>query len=206
MRDANTVRKTIQDDDYGLIQAISGGQTERFEELVRKYQQTVFNFGMRMCGEPRDAEDLVQETFLNVFRYLEGFRYETKFKNWMFRIATTACLKKKRKPKHAPDRELSLEAFMPREGDELPDEAPEWARAPLAQVLNEELSRHLKKAIIDLPKKYRMVVALRDMEGFSTEETAQILDISAANVKVRLHRARLFLREKLKGYFDHGGA
>ncbi len=206
MRDANTVRKTIQDDDYGLIQAISGGQTERFEELVRKYQQTVFNFGMRMCGEPRDAEDLVQETFLNVFRYLEGFRYETKFKNWMFRIATTACLKKKRKPKHAPDRELSLEAFMPREGDELPDEAPEWARAPLAQVLNEELSRHLKKAIIDLPKKYRMVVALRDMEGFSTEETAQILDISAANVKVRLHRARLFLREKLKGYFDHGAA
>ncbi len=95
---------------------------------------------------------------------------------------------------------------MPREGDALPDEAPAWARAPLVQVLNEELARHLKQAIIELPKKYRMVVALRDMEGFSTEETAQILDISTANVKVRLHRARLFLREKLKGYFDHGAA
>ena len=93
---------------------------------------------------------------------------------------------------------------MPQEGDELPDEAPEWARAPLAQVLNEELARHLKQAIIDLPKKYRMGVVLRDMEGFATEETAQILDISPANVKVRLHRARLFLREKLKGYFDYG--
>jgi RNA polymerase sigma-70 factor (ECF subfamily) len=206
MRDAKTVRKPIQDEDFALIQAINTGQVERFEELVRKYQQKVFNFGMRMCGEPRDAEDLVQETFINVFRYLEGFRHETRFKNWMFRIATTACLKKKRKPKHAPERELSLEAFMPREGDELPDEAPEWARAPLAQVLNEELSRHLKQAVIELPKKYRMVVALRDMEGFSTEETAQILDISTANVKVRLHRARLFLREKLKGYFDHGDA
>jgi RNA polymerase sigma-70 factor (ECF subfamily) len=206
MKDVKTVRKTIQDEDFALIRAINDGQVERFEELVRKYQQKVFNFGMRMCGETRDAEDLVQETFLNVFRYLEGFRFETRFKNWMFRIATTTCLKKKRKPKHAPERELSLEDFMPQEGDELPDEAPEWARAPLAQVLNEELSRHLKKAIIDLPKKYRMVVALRDMEGFSTEETAQILDISAANVKVRLHRARLFLREKLKGYFDHGDA
>lgn len=206
MRDAKTARTKIRDDDFALIQAINDGQAERFQELVLKYQQKVFNFGMRMCGEARDAEDLVQETFLNVFRYLEGFRYETRFKNWMFRIATTACLKKKRKSKHAPERELSLEEFMPREGDELPDEAPEWARAPLAQVLNEELARHLKQAVIELPKKYRMVVALRDMEGFSTEETAQILDISAANVKVRLHRARLFLREKLKGYFDHGAS
>ncbi len=203
MRDAKIARKSIQDEDFALIQAINAGQTERFAELVRRYQQKVFNFGMRMCGESRDAEDLVQETFLNVFRFLKGFRYETRFKNWMFRIATTACLKKKRKPKHAPERELSLEEFMPKEGDELPDEAPDWARAPLAQVLNEELARHLKQAIIDLPKKYRMVVVLRDMEGFATEETAQILDISPANVKVRLHRARLFLREKLKGYFDH---
>jgi RNA polymerase sigma-70 factor (ECF subfamily) len=206
MREAKTARKPIQDEDFALIRAINAGRPERFQELVQKYQQKVFNFGMRMCGEARDAEDLVQETFLNVFRYLEGFRYETRFKNWMFRIATTACLKKKRKPKHAPERELSLEEFMPREGEELPDEAPEWARAPLAQVLNEELARHLKEAIIELPKKYRMVIALRDMEGFSTEETARILDISTANVKVRLHRARLFLREKLKGYFNHAAA
>ncbi len=166
----------------------------------------VYNFGMRMCGEPRDSEDLVQETFLNVYRYLEGFRYETKFRNWMFRIATTVCLKKKRRPKHAPERELSLEEFMPQEGEELPEAPPDWARAPLEQVLNGELARHIQQAIIDLPKKYRMVVALREMEGFSTEETAQILGISATNVKVRLHRARLFLREQLKGYFDHGAA
>ena len=206
MGNAKTARKTVQDDDYELIRAINAGQSERFEELVRKYQQMVYNFGMRMCGEPRDSEDLVQETFLNVYRYLEGFRYETKFRNWMFRIATTVCLKKKRRPKHAPERELSLEAFMPQEGEELPEAPPDWARAPLDQVLNGELARHIQEAIIDLPKKYRMVVALREMEGFSTEETAQILDISTANVKVRLHRARLFLREKLKGYFDHGAA
>ncbi len=206
MGNAKTARKTVQDDDFELIRAINAGQAERFEELVRRYQQRVYNFGMRMCGEPRDSEDLVQETFLNVYRYLEGFRYETKFRNWMFRIATTVCLKKKRRPKHAPERELSLEEFMPQEGEELPEAPPDWARAPLDQVLNGELARHIQQAIIDLPKKYRMVVALREMEGFSTEETAQILDISTANVKVRLHRARLFLREKLKGYFDHGAA
>ena len=206
MGNAKTARKTVQDDDCELIRAINAGQSERFEELVRKYQQMVYNFGMRMCGEPRDSEDLVQETFLNVYRYLEGFRYETKFRNWMFRIATTVCLKKKRRPKHAPERELSLEEFMPQEGEELPEAPPDWARAPLDQVLDQELGRHIQKAIIDLPKKYRMVVALREMEGFSTEETAQILGISATNVKVRLHRARLFLREQLKGYFDHGAA
>ena len=196
-------KKSVRDEDFELVQAINDGRTERFQELVLKYQQRLYNFGMRMCGEPRDAEDLVQETFLNVFRYLNGFRYETKFKNWLYRVATTTCLKAKRKPKHAPERELSLEAFMPGEGEELPDQAPAWAQRPLDQLLNEELADHIRTAIIELPKKYRMVAVLRDQEGFSTDETAQILGISVANTKVRLHRARLFMREKLKGYFDH---
>jgi len=196
-------KKIVRDEDFELIQAINSGRTDLFQQLVEKYQQKIYNFGMRMCGESRDAEDLVQETFLNVFRYLEGFRHETRFKNWMYRVATTTCLKAKRKPKHAPERELSLEDFMPGEGEELPDQAPGWAQRPLDQLLNEELAAHIKNAIIDLPKKYRMVMVLRDQEGFSTEETAQILDISVANAKVRLHRARLFVREKLKGYFDH---
>lgn len=196
-------KKTVRDEDFELVQAINTGRTELFQQLMEKYQQKLYNFGMRMCGEPRDAEDLVQETFLNVFRYLQGFRYETRFKNWMYRVATTTCLKAKRKPKHAPERELSLEEFMPGEGDALPDQAPGWAKRPLDQLLNEELAEHIRKAIIELPKNYRMVVVLRDQEGFSTEETAQILGITVANTKVRLHRARLFLREKLKGYFDH---
>lgn len=196
-------KKIVRDEDFELVQAINNGRTDLFQRLVEKYQQKIYNFGMRMCGESRDAEDLVQETFLNIFRYLKGFRHETRFKNWMYRVATTTCLKAKRKPKHAPERELSLEEFMPGEGEDLPDQAPGWAQRPLEQLLNEELAAHIKNAILDLPKKYRMVVVLRDQEGFSTEETAQILDISVSNTKVRLHRARLFLREKLKGYFDH---
>jgi RNA polymerase sigma-70 factor (ECF subfamily) len=193
----------IDDEDTVLVRAIIGGERARFQSLVEKYQQQIFRLGLRMCGERRDAEDLVQETFINVFRYLEGFRYEAKFKNWLFRIATTTCLKRKRKRRHAPARELSLEDFMPQEDDALPETVPTWARLPLEQVLNEELAQHLQTAIAALPKKYRMVVALRDMEGFSTEETAEVLNLSTANVKVRLHRARLFLRDKLKGYFAH---
>ena len=196
-------KSPVRDEDFELVQAINSGRNELFPRLVAKYQQKLYNFGMRMCGDAHDAEDLVQETFLNVFRYLEGFRYETRFKNWMFRVATTTCLKAKRRPKHAPDRELSLEEFLPGEGEALPDQAPAWAHRPLEQLLNEELAHHIQRAILELPKKYRMVVVLRDQEGFSTEETAQILDISVSNAKVRLHRARLFLREKLKGYFDH---
>ena len=196
-------KSPVRDEDFELVQAINSGRNELFPRLVAKYQQKLYNFGMRMCGDAHDAEDLVQETFLNDFRYLEGFRYETRFKNWMFRVATTTCLKAKRRPKHAPDRELSLEEFLPGEGEALPDQAPAWAHRPLEQLLNEELANHIQQAILELPKKYRMVVVLRDQEGFSTEETAQILDISVSNAKVRLHRARLFLREKLKGYFDH---
>lgn len=199
----NQTTRTVRDEDFELVRAINNGRSDLFQRLVEKYQQKLYNFGMRMCGESRDAEDMVQETFLAVFRYLEGFRYETRFKNWMYRVATTTCLKAKRKSKHAPERELSLEEFMPGEGDALPDHAPGWAQRPLDQLLNEELAEHIKQAILELPEKYRMVAVLRDQEGFSTEETAQILDISAANTKVRLHRARLFLRERLKGYFDH---
>ena len=93
-------KKTVRDEDFELVQAINNGRTDLFQQLVEKYQQKIYNFGMRMCGESRDAEDLVQETFLTIFRYLKGFRYETRFKNWMYRVATTTCLKAKRKPKY----------------------------------------------------------------------------------------------------------
>jgi RNA polymerase sigma-70 factor (ECF subfamily) len=137
-----------------------------------------------------------------VFKYLPGFRFETKFKNWVYRIATSTCLKAKRRSKYAPERELSLDEFLPQGEGQIPSQIPDWAGKPLDQVLNQELSEVLNQAILDLPKKYRLVLVLRDIEGFSTAETAEIMNITQANIKVRLHRARLFLRDKLKGYFQ----
>ncbi len=200
MTESKQTQKKI-DADSELVQDIQSGKIERFPELVRRYERMLYNFGLKMCGEAQDAEDVVQDTFLNVFRYLKGFRYETKFKNWLYRIATSTCVKKRRKSKFAPDRELSLDDFLPQDEAAVERQTPMWAQLPLDRVLNEELGRTLKEAILDLPEKYRVVLVLRDIEGFSTEESADILDLSTANIKVRLHRARLFLREKLKTYY-----
>jgi len=196
-------KKTVKDQDTELINAINAGRTELFQELVERYEQKLYNFALRMCGDVCDAEDLVQETFLTAFRYLKDFRFETKFKNWLYRIATSACIKKRRKSKYAPERELSFEDYAV-EGESATSEiVPDWAQMPLEQLLSEELSTILQQAILSLPEKYRVVIILRDLEGFSTAEAAQILNLKESNVKVRLHRARLFLRDKLKGYFEH---
>ena len=196
-----TKPKTVRDNDFELVRAINDGDTERFHELVRRYERGLYHFGYRMCGNAPDAEDMVQETFINVFKYLKGFRYESKFKNWLYRIATSACIKKKRKSKYAPERELSLDDFVPKHPADQPTQLPDWAVMPLEKVLNDELAGQIKTAILDLPEKYRLVIVLRDVEGFSTEEAAQILNLTPSNIKVRLHRARLFVREQLKGYF-----
>jgi RNA polymerase sigma-70 factor (ECF subfamily) len=194
-------QRNKKDEDLDLINGIQSGQKDLFYELVKRYEGKIYNFGLKLVRDIGDAEDLVQDTFLNVFRYLKDFRQETKFKNWLYKIASNLCIKKKRKSNFAPDRELSLDDFLPGEDDRTPSEIPDWAALPLEKLLNEELSENLKKSIVSLPEKYRMVFVLRDVEGFNTDETAQILNVSPASVKVRLHRARLFLREKIKEYF-----
>jgi len=199
----NQNRKIVKDNDFDLIQAINSGQAEKFHDLVKRYEQKLYNFSLRMCRNPSDAEDMIQDTFLNVFKYLKNFRYETRFKNWLYKVAASTCIKKRRKSKFAPDKELSLDEFLPNDEAEKPDKVPEWAMLPLDKLLNEELSGIINETILALPKKFRVVIVLRDIEGFSTAETAQILNLSPSNVKVRLHRARLYLRDKLKGYFEN---
>lgn len=200
MTNQQTPRQII-DNDIELVTSIQAGDHERYSELIQRYEPVLYNFGLKLCGDTHDAEDLVQDTFLNVFKYLKNFRYETKFKNWLYRIATSVCIKKRRKSKYAPDRELSLDEFLPQDEAAVESEVPLWAAVPLEQLLNEELGNTLKDAILGLPEKYRVVLVLRDIEGFSTEESAQILNLTPANIKVRLHRARLFLKDKLKAYF-----
>jgi RNA polymerase sigma-70 factor (ECF subfamily) len=118
-------------------------------------------------------------------------------------VAASTCIKKRRKSKFAPEKELSLDDFLPGNETEVPGQMPDWALMPLDKLLNQELSSTINQEILSLPKKYRLVIVLRDIEGFSTAETAQILSLSPSNVKVRLHRARLYLRDKLRGYFEN---
>jgi RNA polymerase sigma-70 factor (ECF subfamily) len=199
----NQNRKIVKDNDFDLIQAINAGQTEKFHDLVKRYEHKLYNFSLRMCRDRSDAEDMIQDTFLNVFKYLKNFRYESKFKNWLYKVAASTCIKKRRKSKFAPEKELSLDEFLPNEEAEKPDHLPEWALLPLDKLLNDELRDKINETILTLPKKYRLVMVLRDIEEFSTDETAEILNLSPSNVKVRLHRARLYMRDKLKGYFEN---
>jgi RNA polymerase sigma-70 factor, ECF subfamily len=187
--------------DAELVEAFKQGSTEAMERIVEIYAPSVFTFGFKMCGHKQDAEDIAQETFLNAFRYLDRFRGETKLKNWLFKIAARACMRKRRKKKCAPDRELSLESFI-HDGKEIGLEIPDLAEGPSDQLLRAELRAKIDDAIRDLPPKYRIVFSLRDVQGFNTEETAEILGISIQSVKTRLHRARLFIREKISHHYE----
>lgn len=196
-------RMNADEEDLELIDSIQKGKIDLFQQLLEKYQERIYNFGLKICPNPQDAEDMVQESFINVFKYLKDFRRESSFKNWLYLIASSVCHKMKRKSKFAPERELSLEEFMPADHDAVKMEIPNWVIEPSESLLNRELSDKIQSAISQLPTDYRLVLVLRDMEGFSVDETAGILHISQANVKVRLHRARLFVRDVLKEYYEH---
>lgn len=189
-------------EERSLLERYQGGEDAAFEELILPFETAIFNFGLRMCGNREDAQDILQETFINAMRYLKGFRGEAKLRNWLFRIASSVCQKKHRRSKFAPERELSLTQFYDDgEGPEELDVADERL-LPDDELLDSELGERLSAAIKGLPKKYRVVLLLRDIEGLSAKEVAEILDMSVPAVKSRLHRARLFVRQQLQPYLS----
>lgn len=190
------------DHDHELIARFKQGSEGAIEEIVAKYEETLFNFGLRMCGHKQDAEDIMQETFLNAFKSLKDFREETKLRNWLFRIAANACYRKRRKKKYEPDRELSLESLMGAQGVDQTFDIPDLSNDPGEKLLRNELKEVIAAAVQELPPIYRMVFNLRDIEGFNTEETADIMGISQQSVKTRLHRARLYLRNSITTHYE----
>src|SRR5208337_4491162 len=147
-----------------------------------------------MCGHREDAEEVAQETLLKVFESFDQLREPERVRPWVFRIAKNACLMKRRKSVFAPAHELSLEQFLPVRNEANGDvkiEIADWSRLPDDLVLQSEMKQVLDLAIGDLPEIYRAVILLRDLEELSTEETAQILEVTEDTVKQRLHRARL---------------
>ena len=190
--------------DHQLIAAYKAGSMEALERIVKRYEKRILTFGLKMCGRLQDAEDIAQETFLSAFRYLESFRDETKLRNWLFKIAANACIRKRRKKKCEPDQEIALDSLVQGDGPSGGYEIPDWSDDPSDRLLRAELKETIDAAIQALPHKYRLVFNLRDIEGFSTQETAEILRISAQSVKTRLHRARVFLREKISSHYKEG--
>jgi RNA polymerase sigma-70 factor (ECF subfamily) len=168
-----------------------------FDRLYRDHVDRIYRFAQRLCGQVEDAQDLVQDTFLNAYRGLEGFRGDAQVSTWLYRIAARACLRLRRKRKGEPARELSLEEFIPTSEGEFRLQVPTDGLTPEEALENKELKRALHQAIQKLPNKYRVVLVLRDMEGLTAKEVGTIMGLNERAVKSRLHRARLFVRREL---------
>ncbi len=157
----------------------------------------MYRFANRLCGETESAKDLVQETFLNAYRGFKNFRGEAQISTWLYSIASRACLRMRRRRKGEPERELSLDEFVPSSQGEFRLQIPVEGLSPEEVLQNKELRQALDNAINKLPKKYKMVLVLRDMEGLSAKEVGAIIGLNERAVKSRLHRARLFVRREL---------
>lgn len=180
--------------------------SKRFDRLYRDHVDLMYRFANRLCGETEAAKDLVQETFLNAYRGFKNFRGDSQVSTWLYTIASRACLRMRRKRKGAPERELSLDEFIPTSEGEFRLQIPVEGLTPEEALQNKELRQALDDAIDRLPKKYKMVLVLRDMEGLSAKEVGTIMGLSERAVKSRLHRARLFVRRELsaRGIADPG--
>jgi RNA polymerase sigma-70 factor (ECF subfamily) len=165
---------------------------------VRKYERRVYTLGVRILQRPEDAEEVVQETFLSVLEHLQDFREQSLFHTWLVRIATNKALRLlSRRMSRAAQSLDSLSADRDDEPLPHPDFIADWRDDPARLAQDHETMRLVNEALAALDEKYRVVFVLRDIEGFSTEETATALGLSVSNTKVRLLRARLALRERL---------
>jgi RNA polymerase sigma-70 factor (ECF subfamily) len=180
-----------------LSQPLPAQTPEEFDKLYRDHVDLMYRYAHRLCGEAESAKDLVQETFLNAYRGLKNFRGEARISTWLYTIASRACMRMRRKRKGEPEHELSLDEFVPTSEGEFRLQIPIDELTPEEALQNKELRQALDQAIDALPKKYRMVLVLRDMEGVSAKEVGTIMGLNERAVKSRLHRARLFVRREL---------
>jgi RNA polymerase sigma-70 factor (ECF subfamily) len=183
--------------DQVLVQAAQRGDDRAFRELVTRHEDRVYRLALRMLRDEQDAEDVLQETFLSVYRHLDSFRGDSEFSTWVYRIAANASLMKLRSRKAT----VSLDEPAP-DGEEEgpPRDLADWSVTPEEAILSSEIRTQMDRALQGLSEALRLVFVLRDIEGLSIEETARVLGISVPNVKTRLHRARLALRASLSAY------
>lgn len=192
-------------DDHELLQRIRAKEPGAFDAFVDRFGDRIYGFGKRMCGELEDARDILQETLLTAFRSLERLEHPGALRSWLYRVAANACLMKRRKGKYEPGREISLEELMPRDVDGMSPELPDSGQLPDEALERAEIQSQVQAAIGDLPPHYRIVLVMRDMEQLSTAEVAGALGIAETAVKMRLHRARLMVRQRLERIRATGG-
>ena len=196
-----TIQKKAGEDtsELALVQAAKQGDLEAFSQLVRRYDRNIFRIAQHITHNEEDAQDVVQDAFLKAYQNLEQFQGNSKFYTWLVRIAVNEALMKLRRRRS--DKTVSIDEDVETEEGSMPREVADWSPNPEQLYGQSELSDILKKTIQGLPPGFRTVFVLRDVEGHSTEETAEMLSLSIPAVKSRLLRARLQLRERLARYF-----
>lgn len=177
------------------IATLQRGEPGAAEKALSLLQDTVFSFSMKVCGQREDAEDTMQETLLQAMRKLPRFHSPKALAVWLYKVAKSRCLMSRRKSKFAPKEHLSIEVLMP-DRKELERLAARGA-SPERAAIGRQSAERLQQAVLKLPPDFRLVLVLHDMEELSTEEIAAVLGISEGNVRVRLHRARVFVRNEL---------
>lgn len=185
--------------DAELLEAVQRRDPGAFDAFVDRYGRRLMAFGMRMCRHPEDAEDVFQETLLIAYEGLKDLREPRAVRTWLFRVAANACRMQWRKESRRG--EISLEELKPAgwEDGYVP-QIPDWSDLPEDSAERTELREALEEGFSRLPEHYRIVVLLRDVEGLSTKETADVLDLRPPAVKMRLHRARFALRQHLEDF------
>lgn len=179
--------------DASLLDAARAGDRAAIEALLARYQPRIFRFSMKMCRKPEDAQDVLQDTLLAAARGLRGFRGDSAVGTWLYAIARSYCIKKRRRSRFAPEAEVSLDGEEGRQAHAVPDPGPR----PDQQLESQRLGQALARAIGELAPGYREVLLLRDLEGLTAPEVAEVTGLSVQAVKSRLHRARAAVRESL---------
>jgi RNA polymerase sigma-70 factor (ECF subfamily) len=179
--------------DTQLLEAARRGDARSLEALLERHQAQVYRFGMKMCRDPEDARDVLQDTLLAMAKGVRDFRGASSISTWLYTIARSFCIKKRRRSKFAPEAERSLETDAAPETAELADPG----RGPDEVLAGKEVRNALEQAIAALDPMYREVLLLRDVEGLSAAEVAEVLGIGVQAVKSRLHRARISVRAQV---------
>lgn len=186
--------------DEFLARKTAESDMSAFEELMKKYEKSIFSLALKITGNRENAEEVAQDVFINVFRHIKNFKYNSSFKTWLYRIAVNAALMKLRENKKDSDNisEDALDDNFNISAVSLPD-------TPESTYEKEEFSAFVRKAVENLPEKYKTTFILKDIEGFSYQEIADILGLSLPAVKSRGLRARFKVRDFLGGYMKEAG-
>lgn len=203
MAETNITSDVATTEELDLVTRARNGDTEAFNDLVRRYERKIYRLAKNITQNDEDAEDILQDTFLKAYEHLGDFQGNSKFYTWLVRIGVNEALMKLRKRKS--DRTVPLDEPVDTGEETVVREIAVWDEDPEQKYSQEELAQILNDSVQSLKPAFRTVFILRDIEELSTEETAQTLNISVPAVKSRLLRARLQLREKLTRFFKRKG-